>query len=90
MSGALCDCFPCVVPDLSLFEDFLLPREIQPLLQDAPLTTDTTVDGIMLYWACRPFNLRSGRTRRSIDVPLVQSWYREHVPTNYPVKVRVS
>ncbi|KFG51101.1 pre-mRNA processing splicing factor PRP8, partial [Toxoplasma gondii MAS] len=76
--------------DLSVFEDFVLPREIQPLLQDAPLSTDTTVDGIMLYWACRPFNLRSGRTRRSVDVPLVQSWYREHVPTNYPVKVRVS
>ncbi len=30
--------------------------------------------GIGLLWAPRPFNLRSGRCRRAIDVPLVKAW----------------
>ena len=34
--------------------------------------------------------MRSGRTRRIIDVPLVKTWYREHCPAGMPVKVRVS
>lgn len=28
--------------------------------------------------------------RRAQDVPLVGQWYKEHCPSNYPVKVRVS
>jgi len=28
--------------------------------------------------------------RRALDVPLVKTWYREHVPAGQPVKVRVS
>lgn len=46
--------------------------------------------GIALLWAPRPFNLRSGRTRRAVDIPLVKTWYREHCPSGQPVKVRVS
>ena len=30
--------------------------------------------GIGLLWAPRPFNLRSGRSRRAVDVPLVKTW----------------
>eukprot|EP01053_Blabericola_migrator_P006065 Blabericola_migrator_1__6064@NODE_305_length_10106_cov_125_059269_g249_i0_p1_GENE_NODE_305_length_10106_cov_125_059269_g249_i0NODE_305_length_10106_cov_125_059269_g249_i0_p1_ORF_typecomplete_len2341_score504_88PROCN/PF08083_11/2_2e159PRP8_domainIV/PF12134_8/1_4e132U6snRNA_bdg/PF10596_9/3_4e100U6snRNA_bdg/PF10596_9/18PRO8NT/PF08082_11/9_4e89U5_2snRNA_bdg/PF10597_9/8_2e76PROCT/PF08084_11/6_3e46RRM_4/PF10598_9/1_9e43GIIM/PF08388_11/0_059_NODE_305_length_10106_cov_125_059269_g249_i0304210064 len=67
-----------------------LPGDCTPLLMDAPLVTDTTANGIALLWAPRPFNLRSGRTRRAVDVPLVQSWFKEHCPSQYPVKVRVS
>ena len=52
--------------------------------------TDNTANGIALLWAPRPFNLRSGFTRRSVDVPLVKNWYREHCPPGQPVKVRVS
>ena len=59
-------------------------------LASAPLATETTSDGIALLHAPRPFNMRSGRTRRAIDVPLVKTWYQEHCPRNYPVKVRVS
>jgi pre-mRNA-processing factor 8 len=44
--------------------------------------------GIALLWAPRPFNLRSGRSRRSVDVPLVNDWFREHCPATYPVKVQ--
>lgn len=33
---------------------------------------------------------RSGRTRRSGDVPLINNWFYEHCPPNNPVKVRVS
>lgn len=52
--------------------------------------TDNTANGIALLWAPRPFNLRSGFTRRAVDVPLVKNWYREHCPPGQPVKVRVS
>lgn len=71
-------------------EDFSLPEEVQPFLQDTPLYTDNTANGISLLWAPRPFNLRSGRCRRAIDIPLVKSWYKEHCPPGHPVKVRVS
>ncbi|ELR20686.1 PremRNA processing splicing factor 8, putative [Acanthamoeba castellanii str. Neff] len=69
---------------------FALPEGVEPLLKDTDLFTDNTASGIALYWAPRPFNLRSGRTRRAQDVPLVKSWYMEHCPQNHPVKVRVS
>jgi hypothetical protein len=48
------------------------------------------LQGIALLYAPRPFNLRSGRTRRACDVPLVNEWFHEHCPQQYPVKVRVS
>lgn len=65
---------------------------LSPLLSHAPLSTPNTAAGISLYHAPRPFNLRSGRTRRVIDVPLIGHWYRERVDRdlNYPTKVRVS
>lgn len=62
----------------------------QPFLQDCPLYTDNTANGIALLWAPRPFNLRSGRSRRALDVPLVKNWYREHCPPGQPVKVSAS
>ncbi|XP_010497480.1 PREDICTED: pre-mRNA-processing-splicing factor 8A-like, partial [Camelina sativa] len=34
--------------------------------------------------------MRSGRTRRAEDIPLVSEWFKEHCPPAYPVKVRVS
>ncbi|KAF7255034.1 hypothetical protein EG68_08398 [Paragonimus skrjabini miyazakii] len=71
-------------------ENFELPEEMRPFLNEIPLYTDNTANGIALLWAPRPFCLRSGSTRRAIDVPLVQSWYREHCPAGMPVKVRVS
>ena len=71
-------------------EEFQLPQGSQPLLSDRPLYTENTSDGIVLLFAPHPFNRRSGRTRRVIDVPLVKSWYQEHCPPNQPVKVRVS
>uniref|UniRef100_H2Z6W6 MPN domain-containing protein n=1 Tax=Ciona savignyi TaxID=51511 RepID=H2Z6W6_CIOSA len=67
-----------------------LPEYVQPLLQETPLYSDNTANGIALLWAPRPFNLRSSRTRRAVDVPLVKTWYREHCPAGQPVKVRVS
>merc|ERR1719193_1771876 len=71
-------------------EEFELPEEVVPFLQESPLYSDHTANGIALLWAPRPFNLRSGRTRRNIDIPLVKTWYREHCPPGQPVKVRVS
>jgi pre-mRNA-processing factor 8 len=99
-----------------------------PLLQETPLYTDETANGIALYWvrihshtmqqtpctthsythtlihsythtlihhtlihsythtpytpytiqAPRPFNMRTGQTRRATDIPLVNQWYMEH------------
>ncbi|KND02430.1 pre-mRNA-processing-splicing factor 8 [Spizellomyces punctatus DAOM BR117] len=71
-------------------EEFRLPSSVTPFLQETPLYTDNTANGIALYWAPHPFDKRSGRTRRAIDVPLVKNWYLEHVPAGQPVKVRVS
>jgi pre-mRNA-processing factor 8 len=71
-------------------DDFVLPADVEPFLAEEDLYSDTTAQGIALYWAPRPFNLRSGHTRRSVDVPIVQSWFKEHCPQGYPVKVRVS
>ena len=71
-------------------DEFQLPEYIDPFLQEVPLYSDNTANGISLLWAPKPFNTRSGRTRRCIDIPLVASWYKEHAPTGHPVKVRVS
>ncbi|KAG5176712.1 NUC071 domain-containing protein [Tribonema minus] len=71
-------------------EEFYLPAGFEPVLAEAPLYTENTAAGIALYWAPRPFNQRQGRTRRAIDVPLVNSWFHEHCPPGHPVKVRVS
>ena len=55
-------------------EEFELPDFVQPFMTDTPLYTDNTANGIALLWAARPFNLRSGRSRRAVDIPLVKSW----------------
>ncbi|KAJ2745703.1 hypothetical protein GGI20_001978, partial [Coemansia sp. BCRC 34301] len=70
--------------------DFVLPLGASAFLEDMPLETDNTANGIALYWAPHPFNARSGSTRRAMDVPLVKDWYMEHCPQGLPVKVRVS
>ncbi|CAG8614473.1 16156_t:CDS:10, partial [Cetraspora pellucida] len=71
-------------------DEFILPEKISPFLESTPLYTDTTADGIALWWAPHPFNKRSGRMRRAEDIPLVKNWYLEHCPPGQPVKVRVS
>jgi len=71
-------------------EDFALPDGCAPFLPETPLYTDNTMNGIALVFAPRPFNMRSGYMRRTLDVPLVNGWFHEHCPPNYPVKVRVS
>lgn len=76
------------LPDES--EEFVMPSDLQPLFNEFPLYTENTANGMALLWAPRPFNTRSGRTRRIIDVPLVKCWYKEHCPAGMPVKVRVS
>jgi pre-mRNA-processing factor 8 len=65
---------------------------VTPFLTNAPLSTPQTSAGIALYAAPQPFNMRSGRTRRTIDIPLIGHWFRDRVSreTNYPAKVRVS
>ena len=55
-------------------EEFILDDDVEPFLKDTPLYSDNTANGISLLWAPRPFNLRSGHTRRAIDVPLVKQW----------------
>jgi len=71
-------------------DEFQLPADLVPFLDQVPLYTDNTANGIALYWAPHPFDKRSGATRRCLDVPLVKEWYQEHCPPNHPVKVRVS
>ena len=70
--------------------EFELPDDFRPFLDHTDLYTDTTANGISLYWAPKPFNQRSGHTRRAQDIPLVKTWFQEHCPPDHPVKVRVS
>ncbi|KAF2840904.1 pre-mRNA processing splicing factor 8 [Patellaria atrata CBS 101060] len=71
-------------------DEFELPYDVDPFLDEEPLYTDDTASAISLWWAPYPFDRRSGRMVRAQDVPLVKQWYLEHVPSGQPVKVRVS
>ena len=71
-------------------ENFELPEGLEPLFAERPLFNENTANGIMLYHAPKPFNQRTGKTRRCIDVPLVAHWFKERCPQGHPVKVRVS
>ncbi|GMM36116.1 U4/U6-U5 snRNP complex subunit [Saccharomycopsis crataegensis] len=75
-----------------LDDDFSLPagNKFKSFLQGEPLEDEDTKDGLELLWAPFPFNRRSGNMVRAEDVALVKSWYKEHTPREYPVKVRVS
>jgi len=80
-----------LLPEDVLDEDsFELPDDVEPILAEAPLFGEHTANGIALYHAPRPYNQRTGRTRRAIDVPLIGSWIKEHVDASLPVKVKVS
>ncbi len=63
---------------------FVLPEGVEPFLAEQPVYTDSTSAGVALLWAPKPFNARSGRTRRACDVPLVNNWFMEHCPGGYP------
>ena len=69
------------------FESFSLPEGVDPFMSEAPLYSDSTASAIALLWAPGPFNVRSGHMRRAQDVPLTNSWFKEHCPQQYPVKV---
>jgi pre-mRNA-processing factor 8 len=73
-----------------IFEEFSLDEEIKPFLNEEPLYNENTSSGISLIWAPKPFNQRSGKTRRAFDIPLIGNWFKERCPQGYPVKVRVS
>ncbi|KAK0526747.1 pre-mRNA-splicing factor 8 [Tilletia horrida] len=75
------------LPDEEAFE---LPDGVDPFLEEEPVSNDLTADAIALWWAPAPYNRRSGRTTRVIDVPLIQGWYLERCPPNQVVKTRVS
>ena len=62
-------------------DEWALPEGVAPFLEDEELYSDHTAAGIALLWAPHPFNRRFGRTRRVLDVPLVNSWFQEHVPS---------
>ena len=72
------------------WDDLAVPATMVPILADEPLYTEHTSMGISLYWAPKPFDVRAGFTRRAYDVPLVNGWFHERCPSEYPVKVRVS
>jgi pre-mRNA-processing factor 8 len=62
-------------------DDWALPEGVAPLLEEQELYTDNTAAGLALLWAPHPFNRRFGRTRRVLDIPLVNTWFQEHVPS---------
>ena len=73
------------------FENFQLPPDCKPFLSEEPLFfMKTRPMHIVSFIALIPFNERSGRMKRTIDIPLVKRFYREHCPRNFPTKVKVS
>ena len=70
--------------------DLNMPTSFGAMFKDTPLSSETTAEGIALYWAPEPYCRRSGRSKRAFDIPLINSWYHEHCPRQHPVKVRVS
>ena len=72
------------------FENFQLPPDCKPFLSEEPLFHENTADAYSLLHSTYPFNKRSGRMKRTIDIPLVKRFYREHCPRNFPTKVKVS
>ncbi|EGR30484.1 pre-mRNA processing factor 8, putative [Ichthyophthirius multifiliis] len=75
--------------DLDL-EEIEMPEFFQPFLNEEELFTSQTSNGLALLWAPKPFNQRTGRNRRAIDIPLVSPWFKERCNPENPVKVRVS
>ncbi|KAL9939737.1 hypothetical protein V8E36_001554 [Tilletia maclaganii] len=75
------------LPDEIAFE---LPEGVEPFMDEEEVSNDLTADAIALWWAPAPYNRRSGRTTRVIDVPLIQGWYLERCPPQQVVKTRVS
>lgn len=71
-------------------DDVEMPESFKPFLEDEQLETDLTPAGIGLYWAPRPFAIRTGTCRRTVDVSLVGTWFQERCPSDVRVKVRVS
>ncbi|KAK8864279.1 pre-mRNA-processing-splicing factor 8 [Kwoniella newhampshirensis] len=71
-------------------DDFELPDELEPFLENRELSNEDTADAIALYWAPYPYNMRSGKMRRAQDVPMIKNFYLEHCPADQPVKIRVS
>ena len=68
------------LPDNEEDDDFVLDEQGDPFLQEFPLETENTANGLALLWAPGPFYLSTGNTRRVCDVPICSSWYREHCP----------
>jgi len=54
-----------------------MPEGFDPFLTDYDLCDNSTTTGIALLWAPKPFNQRTGKTRRAFDVSLVCPWFRE-------------
>ena len=67
-------------------DDFELPDEVAPFLEDKELENDRTADAIALRWAHNPYNRRPGRMRWVQDILLVKNWYLEHCPPTNPLK----
>ncbi|KAL4464690.1 hypothetical protein ABPG74_011251 [Tetrahymena malaccensis] len=71
-------------------DEIVMSEDFEPFLNDEPLYDSQTSDGISLLWAPKPFNQRTGKNRRSFDIPLVSQWFKERCNPENPVKVRVS
>ncbi|OBZ67127.1 hypothetical protein A0H81_12926 [Grifola frondosa] len=50
--------------------DFELPDEIPPFLEEKFLENNPTEDAIALFWVPDPYTRRSGRMRRAQDISL--------------------
>ncbi|KAL0204935.1 hypothetical protein P9112_000242 [Eukaryota sp. TZLM1-RC] len=71
-------------------DDVVMTSSITPLLTGFPLNPPYSSACISLFFAPSPFNKRNGYTRRSMDVAIMKSWYKNRTGYLPDAKLRVA
>jgi len=68
----------------------LLPTNFKNLFHELPFYSELLNDALELIVAPKPFDDRKLLSKRMLDVTIEKTWYLEHCPINYPLKIRIS
>jgi len=71
-------------------EDLKLKKFFSPLFEELFLYNKNTLYAIDLIWVSEPFNDRIVKKKRTLDICFSNSWFLEHCPVEFPIKVRIS
>nr|BAS01665.1 splicing factor PRP8 [Lotharella vacuolata] len=71
-------------------EDLKLKKNFKILFEELFLYNKNTLHAINLMWASNPFDNRNVNKKRILDISFSNSWFSEHCPVEFPIKVRIS